>query len=947
MVKKIILSIVLCICCSYGLKAQQKNNLFDKIESYNKVFSSEKLYLTFDKPYYNVGDTLWFKSVLLNANHTVNTRTDKIYVELFNDSSKLIETRVISLNNGLGYGDFAFKNKLTEGTYTIRAYSNWQQNFSTNSFFQKNFYIGQVNNNTWLIDSYQKLNTNASKKTLDLKVRLTNTRNEAAGLRDVEVYLMNDQKRIMRADLQTSLNGTLETQIPLGENKITGNYSFYIVDKKDKNKKVMFPILLQDIDDVDLQFMPEGGYMVNGVYGKVGFKAIGADGMGKNIKLKVVNGKNEILAETASLHKGMGSFYLLPQKGESYSAIYSLNGKEQKQSLPVAKEEGTTLRIDHLSKPDSLLLYIKASEGKRSEQNYQLIVQTAGENIMALSINLKQGFTNLKLAKADFPDGIIHFTLFSPEQNPLNERQVFINNKQKIKLELKTIQNSYKPRDSISLEIQATNEDGSPLRGTFAISVTDNNQVKQDVNEDNILSYFLLQSNIKGNIEEASWYFRNTDASTLLALDHLLLTQAWVGYQWNEILKPLEEPKFKAEKGNLIEGKLTSLLNKPLSNINLTLLSLGKNLFVTDTISNNEGKFVFKDLPLIDSPSYSIKIKNANGKTASANIIVDEFKAAKNNLAINNIKPWYVNTDSTVLNYYKNVEKQKKPIDATQLKLEGNALKEVEIKSQLKEKNFVEKTAWDANFFKKISEEELKKMPKKALIDLLRERIDGFTMGDYYADGCFGTENYIVDGVKYPPAGRPRRHNFKTYMIGLKPIAIVNIDKINTVVAAGFTEIYQGYQGNVFNASRSNIEPEIQATNTFIFNALSAADIKDITIYQGCNAFFLDITTRSGRGPWIAPTKGVYVYRPLPLYVPKEFYSPKYDINKSNGLPDLRSTIFWDANLVTDENGKAKLLFYAADLPGSYTIKVEGTDLFGRFGYQKSTITIRNKTESK
>ncbi len=939
----LITTICILLCC--GLKAQQQHILLDKIDAYNKNFPKEKLYLTFDKPYYNTGDTLWFKSLLLNANHSANTRTDKIYVELFNDSSKLVENRVISLNNGLGYGDFALKNKLPEGTYTIRAYSNWQQNFGSDYYFQKSFYVGNVSANTWLLDSYQKLNTTGAKKTLDLKIRLTNIKNEAAGLRDLEVYLMNDQKRVMRADLQTTLNGIIETQIPLGDNKITGNYSFYIIDKKDKARKAMIPILLQDIDEVDLQFMPEGGHMINGIYGKVAFKAIGADGIGRNINLKIINTKNEVLAETSALHKGMGSFYLLTQKDEKYTAIYTLNGKEQRESLPIAKEEGTTLRIDHLSKPDSLLIYVKASESKRVDEHYSLVVQAADENVMSLSISLKNGFTNLKLSKADFPDGIIHFTLFSPAQLPLNERQVFINSKQKINLDLKTSEKNYSPRDSIAVELAATKEDGSPLSGTFAISVTDNTQVKQSAKEDNILSYFLLQSNVKGNIEEASWYFDNEEASTLLALDYLLLTQAWVGYKWDEILTPTEAPKFKAEKDNLIEGKLTGLLNKPAPNIKLTLLSMGKDFFVIDTISNNEGKFVFKDLPLIDSASYSIKIKNAKGKTAAASIFVDEFKAAKDNFSISPIKPWYVNADSTLLNYYKNAEKQKKPIDPAQLKLEGTQLKEVEIKGQLREKNFIEKTGWDAKFFMKISEEELKKMPRKTLLDLLKEKIPNFNVGSFYADGCFGTAAYEVDGKRYPPPSRPRTHSFSNFMIGQLIISHVMIDKVNTHLVA--TGIDDQYNANTNNVSKTAIEPDVFFTNSYIFSTLSAEDIIDITIYKGCNNYFLDITTRSGKGPWIAPSKGVYVYRPLPLYMPKDFYSPKYAVDKSAATPDLRSTIFWDANVVTDENGKAKLSFYAADLPGSYTIKVEGTDLFGRFGYQKSTINIKNKTESK
>jgi hypothetical protein len=171
------------------------------------------------------------------------------------------------------------------------------------------------------------------------------------------------------------------------------------------------------------------------------------------------------------------------------------------------------------------------------------------------------------------------------------------------------------------------------------------------------------------------------------------------------------------------------------------------------------------------------------------------------------------------------------------------------------------------------------------------------------------------------------------------------IDKVNThLVASGIDD---QYNANTEGETKTTGDSDIFSTNTFIFNELKASDITNITIYKGCSFFFLDITTRGGKGPWIRTPVGTYVYRPIPTCVPKEFYSPKYSIDKSSATPDLRSTIFWDANVVTDEKGKAKVLFYAADLPGSYTIKVEGTDMFGRFGYQKSTITIKNKTESK
>lgn len=938
--KIIFFSAILSILFTFSLKAQQKDLLFDKIGAYNKTLPIEKVYLSFDKPYYSVGDTLWFKSYLLNGDFTASNRTDKIYVELFNDSLRLVETRAIVLNNGLGYGDFALNGKLREGTYVIRAYSNWQQNFGNDYFFQKSFYIGNASNKTWLINANQQLNTTAANKTLDLKLRITNLKEEAVGLADVEISLMNGNKRIARADLQTKQDGTIDTQIPITNNKLNANTSLIIVDKKDKTKTAVLPMVLQKQDQLDIQFMPEGGYLVNGMFGKVAFKAIGNDGLGKEIAGKIVNSKNETLAEVNTTHNGMGSFYLLPVKGEIYTAIYDLNGVAQKQVLPLVKDEGTTLRIDQLTKPDSMYIYVKATESKRLDA-YQLLGQSAGETIMKATFTLKNGFWSLKMPKKDLPDGIIHFTLFSPDGLALNERQAFINHKQKINITITPHKNSYQPRDSVAVEITATKEDGTPIAGTFSIAVTDNAQVKQGADDSNMASYFLLQSDLKGNIENPAWYFKDENPATLVALDHLLLTQGWVGYNWDEVLQKPFEIKFKAEKDNTVEGKLTNLLKNPVPNIKLTAMSLGKNIFLTDTLSNADGKFMFKNLPLLDSAAYIIKIKNAKGKTSTANISVEEFKPATSITNMNLIKPWYVNADTTLLNFYKIAEKinTKSP---EKLQLEGNLLKEVEIRGERKLKEFIGKTAWDANIFKEISEAELKKTPRKTLVDLLYEKIEGFTVGSFYADGCFGTEyRKSYDGKTIPPPPRPYNHSFSNYLVGTRLISHVIIDGTNTWLMEGTEDQieYTPYQANKDQISRTAVFPEIFFINRQLFNVLSAEDIVNITVYKGCSSIYLDIKTRSGKGPWIVTTPGVYVYRPIPTYVPKEFYSPKYTANNSN-LPDYRSTIFWDANVVTDENGKAKLSFYAADKSSAYTIKLEGTDLYGRFGYQKSRVTI-------
>ena len=381
------LNLIIFLFIIFSVAKAQNVPMLDKIKSQNEKLPIEKLYLTVDKPYYNAGDTIWFKSFLLNGDLTAAQRSDKIHVELYNDSLRIVDSKVIALNNGLGYGDFDLPTKMYEGTYTIRSYSNWQQNFGSDYFFQKSFYIGNAGEKTWLLDSYQKLNSVGAKKTLELKVRITNINNEAAGLKDVELILINDKKRLMKADLQTTLAGLVDTKIPLGENKLSGSYSLLIIDKKDRSRQATLPIILQEVDQVDLQFMPEGGHMVNEIYGKVAFKAIGADGLGKKLSGKIVNNKNEVMADFSTTHQGMGSFYLMPKLGDTYTAVYNLNDMEQKAILPLAKEEGTALRIDHLSNKDSIYVYIKASPSNRLP-NYQFTAQSANDVVLAASINL-------------------------------------------------------------------------------------------------------------------------------------------------------------------------------------------------------------------------------------------------------------------------------------------------------------------------------------------------------------------------------------------------------------------------------------------------------------------------------------------------------------------------------------------------------------------------------
>ena len=66
----------------------------------------------------------------------------------------------------------------------------------------------------------------------------------------------------------------------------------------------MIPVPLNRPENTDLQFMPEGGYLVAGIPSRIGFKAIVEDGRGTALEGKILNSRLQEVAGFKSVHKG-------------------------------------------------------------------------------------------------------------------------------------------------------------------------------------------------------------------------------------------------------------------------------------------------------------------------------------------------------------------------------------------------------------------------------------------------------------------------------------------------------------------------------------------------------------------------------------------------------------------------------------------------------------------
>jgi hypothetical protein len=114
--------------------------------------------------------------------------------------------------------------------------------------------------------------------------------------------------------------------------------------------------------------------------------------------------------------------------------------------------------------------------------------------------------------------------------------------------------------------------------------------------------------------------------------------------------------------------------------------------------------------------------------------------------------------------------------------------------------------------------------------------------------------------------------------------------------------------------------------------------------FRGANGV-ISIYTKRGKSHPILPALNIKSVMPLGYQLPIELYSPKYDTQESidDPKPDLRTTIYWKPNALSEYDGNATVDFYTADDPGAYSVVIEGVSDDGKLIHYcgKSLITVK------
>lgn len=102
------------------------------------AYFTEKPYLHTDKSYYYAGEVIWFKGYLnYLAPMLKDSLSNVLCVDLLGANGHIVSTRYFPISNGVAVGDMLLPATISDGDYSLRAYTRWMLNFDQEYMFVK------------------------------------------------------------------------------------------------------------------------------------------------------------------------------------------------------------------------------------------------------------------------------------------------------------------------------------------------------------------------------------------------------------------------------------------------------------------------------------------------------------------------------------------------------------------------------------------------------------------------------------------------------------------------------------------------------------------------------------------------------------------------------------------------------------------------------------------
>jgi hypothetical protein len=659
----------------------------------------------------------------------------------------------------------------------------------------------------------------------------------------------------------------------------------YNKDLRVLSDSVHFPS--QNTIKPELVFFPEGGNIVAGINNKIAFKA--TDQYGRPIKIKgeIKRTNGEVVEPLKEIHDGMGYFFVIPKEGEKFIAYWQdEKGTQHKTELPQIKNSGASMQIAISGTKRNFLVNV-SPESIPTLKTVHILGTEYQQPVFNITKEVKAGLVGGIIPTENLPTGILTITVFDDEWKPLAERITFIKNQDYDFEPTMTVKHwglNKRAKNEIEIEVPDS------LTANLSVAVTDA-AIGEDTSN-NIISHLLLTSELKGKINNPSYYFMNNSDSLMQQLDLVMLTNGWRRIDWKKLVAG-EFPQIKYQRDTSylsLSGKIYGATPTQLELAkSITLLvnkkNAGTQLFTVPV--KPDGSFNDPSLILFDTAKIYYQLgKNSGLDDVSVQFLINKLSPFSENTKATGI---YFNHAADTAGYDYHIHLN----DAMERELQfykGKVLATVTVKGK--------------------SKSALEEMDKR------------------YTSGLFSGGDAREFDLVNDPFSHTSLDIFQ-YLQGKVAGLQINTSSNPPTLS--------------WRGSSPTLYLDEMLTTAEMIENLPVNDIAYVKVFQppfigsagGGAGGAIAIYSRKGGDEKEEPGKGLSNNTVSGYTLIRQFYSPDYDsFNEENERKDMRTTLYWNPSVVTSP-GKNKVLlkFYNNDITESFRVIIEGMTKDGRLAH--------------
>jgi hypothetical protein len=645
-----------------------------------------------------------------------------------------------------------------------------------------------------------------------------------------------------------------------------------------------------------IQFFPEGGDAIAGIVDRIAFKANDQFGRPVNAKGVILNSENAVVDSFKALHDGMGSFFLLPQADESYTAKWVDEQKTVHQTrLPSIKLSGVNIKLS-LGDSSRNFLVTRCENAPENLQHLH-IVATAQQQLvyMANATLIDKNYVSGSIPTGPLSTGVLVITVFDKNWQPLAERITFINNHDA----------EFSPEAGFSvlgLEKRQRNvlvvDVPDSIESNLSVSITDAG-IGTD-STDNIISHLLMTGDLRGAVFNPSYYFSD-DKDVQKNLDLVMLTHGWRRFNWQ----------------NVVQGKLPDLKYTR----DTAFLNFSGKIYGASASQLREAKYIFTIVRAKDSSQHTFTIPlRSNGTFSKPDLLFYDTLKVYYQFPSQNM------ADMTEVSFSNGLADAPQHIYLSTI--HENTL------------NAFDTAGTYRNFYLAREKERLKLLSEtgmlKEVIIKAKEKTPIQKLDERYTSALFSGEG---DNIPFDVLDDKSAWAFPSvieYLQGKVAGLAISVDGNNNA-----TITWRGGSPTVYL-------DEMQVDVSQVQN-IPMADIAYVKVFRppfsggfdGANGA-IAIYTKKGHDQENTNTtsKGVPYKFVAGYTLMKEFYAPNYGTyDQKNETTDLRSTLYWNPMVLTTA-GKhvVRLEFYNNDVTNSFHVVLEGMSKDGRLAHVEKTV---------